>query len=187
MDTCTSLRKTRQCQFSSQHHLASLQCLHDALARVELWPTRRTVLDWSSKSTLYNLHWLPVEWRIKYKFAFWLSKQTLVWRLHSCRLHCSATFFHAAVFAPTIPTSFSFLLKTHLQCQRLPRCGPTTSNSIPPDTWSITPLPSFRRHLKNLISSSANSWTQGFISAPSARKKNTWRYSVKSFDCTDES
>src|SRR5664279_2900405 len=59
----------------SKDNIHRLQRIQNTLARVVVGPTIHTSLG--SAGTLQHLHWLPIEWRIKFKTAvFALNCQT---------------------------------------------------------------------------------------------------------------
>ena len=102
----------------------------------------------SSTALLQDLHWLPIEWRIRFKLA------TLAYKaLHTGQTPYLAELLRRNEPVRTLRSSSSLLLS-------VPRCNlkfgsrafristPKIWNSLPANIRDSPSLPSFRRHLK---------------------------------------
>ena len=125
-------------------HTNRLQRVRKALARTVMHQ-HSYGSPLSSTALLQNLHWLPIEWRIRFKLA------TLAYKA----LHTGQPPYLAELLRPHEPvrSSSSLLLS-------VPRCNlelgssafrisaPTIWNSLPVNIRDSPSLPTFRRHLK---------------------------------------
>jgi len=138
-----------------QKHAAHLQRVQQALARVVM---QSSVSPLTSTELLKQLHWLPIEWRIRFKLACLVHKiiNTMVTR-HTLpssynitspqgpRVHLPVTYF---LFRDT------FHLVLALSASLRPKYG--TPLSIPLHIRQSQTYSSFRRHLKTHYFISAN-------------------------------
>jgi len=120
---------------AASKHTDRLQRVQKALARIFMHQ-RSHCSPLSSTALLQNLHWLPIEWGIRFKLA------TLAYK---------ALRLHEPVW--TLQSSSSLLLS-------VPRCNfefgsrafrisaPKIWNSLPANIRDCPSLPTFRRHLK---------------------------------------
>jgi len=137
---------------TSTKQITRLQRVQNALARVVV-PNRPP--GSSSLHLLKQLHWLPVEWRIKFKIA------TLTFKV----LETGLPPYLSQQLCPYVPTrglrsSSSKLLqvpRTNLRfgSRSFHVSAPTIWNSIPLSVRSCESLTTFRKHLKTLYFQSA--------------------------------
>src|SRR5688572_32167675 len=128
----------------SNVELKRLQRIQNSLARVVM----RVQLGTCSSVLLHELHWLPVEFRIKFKLAC-LTYKTLS--------TSTPTYIHA-LLTPYIPPRCLLSSSTGLLAE--PRCrtvmgsrafhasAPKEWNRLPLSLRSSTSLPSFKKRLK---------------------------------------
>jgi len=124
--------------------LDRLQCIQNSLARVVL----RVPLRTSSSVLLHQLHWLPVEFRIKFKLACLTYKA----------LNTSTPPYLHSLLTPYIPPRCLRSSSTSLLAE--PRCrtvmGSRAFHASAPKEWNRLPLylrssnslPSFKKRLK---------------------------------------
>ena len=132
---------------AASKHTDRLQRVQKALARIVMHQ-RSHCSPLSSTALLQNLHWLPIEWRMRFKLA------TLAYKaLHTGQPPYLAELLQLHEPARTLRSSSSLLLF-------VPRCNlefgsrafrisaPNIWNSLPSNIRDSQSLYTFRRHLK---------------------------------------
>jgi len=133
----------------SSKKVTRLQRAQDAAARVVVWGSRR--ISTNSVGLLKQLHWLPVEWRIKFKIAcitYKIISTTQPAHLYSSLKHYTPSRTLRSsdsklLFVPRVRTCFgsrSFAVAT-----------PIIWNSLPLAIWSSVSPYSFRRQLRTFF------------------------------------
>jgi len=132
---------------AASKHINRLQRIQKALARTVMHQ-RSCGSPLSSTALLQDLHWLPIEWRVRFKLA------TLAYKaLHTGQPPYLAELLRRNEPVRTLRSSASLLLS-------VPRCNlvfgsrafqisaPNIWNSLPANIRDSPSLPTFRRHLK---------------------------------------
>jgi len=138
----------------SLKHIARLQRIQRAAARVVLYRQSRTS-PLSSNELLKQLHWLPIEWRIRFKLA------TLTFKaLHTGRPPYLSDLLQHHEPTRLLRSSSSHQLSVPRHNltfgSRAFRCSsPRVWNSLPVSIRESQSLPTFRRHLKTFYFQSA--------------------------------
>ena len=138
----------------SLKHIARLQRIQRAAARVVLYRQSRTS-PLSSNELLKQLHWLPIEWRIRFKLA------TLTFKtLHTGRPPYLTDLLQHHEPTRLLRSSSSHQLSVPRHNltfgSRAFRCSsPRVWNSLPVSIRESQSLPTFRRHLKTFYFQSA--------------------------------
>ena len=133
----------------SSKNVIRLQCAQNAAARVVVWGSRRRSTN--SVGLLKQLHWLPAEWRIKFKIACITYKtisttqpaylySSLKHYTPSCTLRSSDS---KLLFVPRVRTCFG--------SRSFAVAAPTIWNSLPLAIRSSVSIHSFRRQLETFF------------------------------------
>ena len=130
---------------SAQKHIARLQRVQNALARVVSGPGAAYR---SSSLTLQSLHWLPVEQRINYKIAMVTFNA-----LHTGQPEYLRSLLNYRVSSRALRSSDAIVLsvpcfRTEFGSRAFSTSAPRIWNSLPPSIRSNTSCSTFRRHLK---------------------------------------
>jgi len=128
-------------------YIARLQRAQHALARVVTQQSSRSC-SLTSTDLLRQLHWLPIEWRTKFKLASLTYKA-----LHTGHLPYLAELlqYHKPARSTRSSASHSLSVPRHnLSFGSCAFCisAPKMWNSLPPHILQSQTLSSFRRHLK---------------------------------------
>jgi len=130
----------------SQANIIRLQRIQNTLARVVVGPT--TYMSAGSAGTLQQLHWLPIEWRIKYKIAVLAFKcqSSLAPAYLSVLLSSYSPLRNLRSSDSNLLTVPSFKLSFGSRGFRV--AAPRTWNSLPAYIRACQSFTGFRRHLK---------------------------------------
>jgi len=124
-------------------HIARLQRIQHAAARVVLYQHSRPL---SSNELLKQLHWLPIEWHIRFKLATMTCKA-----LHTHRPPYLSDLLqhHEPTRSLQSSSSHQLLVPRHKFGSRAFRfSAPRVWNSLPVSIRETKSFPTFRRHLK---------------------------------------
>jgi hypothetical protein len=130
----------------TQRNINRLQRVQNTLARIVTHTAASSRIP--SASLLNQLHWLPVDYRIKFKLA------TITYNvIHSSEPAYLRSLLESHAPARSLRSSSTNLLHVPLVRSVFGSRGfsvaaPTTWNSLPPSLRTCTSLSSFRRHLK---------------------------------------
>jgi len=113
----------------------------------------------NSVNTLHELHWLPVQWHIKFKLA------SLTFKVMHMVLHFTSHVFLFLTVLLVFSSSSSNLLKVPLTnlifgSRSFRTAAPSIWNSLPDSLHSSSTLHTFRRHLKTPLLSSSSGMLQ---------------------------
>ena len=142
------MRNTR-CITSTSKNITRLQRVQNAAARVVVRGSNRRSTN--SSNLLEQLHWLPIEWRIKFKIA-WITYKT-VSTTQSAYLHSLLKHY---VSSRTLRSSGSNLLlvrrvHTGFGSRSLSVAASIIWNSLPFDIRNSSTISCFRRQLKTFF------------------------------------
>jgi len=139
---------------TSLTHIARLQRIQHAAARVVSNQHSRTS-SMSSSELLKQLHWLHIEWRIRFKLA------TLTFKaLHTGRLPYLSNLLQHHEPTRSLRSSSSHYLSVPRHNLKFGSCAfrssaPRVWNSLPVSICESQSLPTFRRHLNTFYFQSA--------------------------------
>ena len=133
-----------------QKHTARLKRAQYALARV-VTQQRSGFSSTASTELLKQLHWLPIEWRIRFKLCH-LNLQSITYRSSAIpRRPFTVSQAHARSPRNHLPGFHLLLVPRHnlsFGSRAFRISAPKIWNSLPPHILHSQTLDSFRRHLK---------------------------------------
>ena len=130
----------------SKSNIHRLQRVQNALARVVNGSTFQPRLR--AQSLLHQLHWLPVEWRIRHRLATVVFKT--LYNSEPSYLHKLLKFYTPvrALRSSSADLLYVPRAKTAFGSRSFSIAAPTVWNSLPQDIRLCTSVATFRRHLK---------------------------------------